>query len=102
MGHTVVLRMPSAVNVASVGKVSRKVTALPSRHDQRPAQLRDVLRRRAERELNGRFIASADTPDGPSLGTGAGAIEAIEAALEPFEGATEDLLASLPRSVGSL
>jgi hypothetical protein len=54
------------------------------------------------RELNGRFIASADTPGGPSLGTGAGAVEAIEAALEPYEGAIEDLLASLPRSVSGL
>jgi hypothetical protein len=36
------------------------------------------------RELNGRWIASADTPDGPSLGPGFGAVQAIEAALEPF------------------
>ena len=50
-------------------------------------------------EINGRFIASADTPDGPTLGIGIGAIQAIEAALEPFEGAFEDLLASLPRGV---
>lgn len=33
------------------------------------------------REMNGRWIASADTPDGPSLGLGELAIEAIEAAL---------------------
>ena len=50
-------------------------------------------------EINGRFIASADTPDGPSLGVGLGAVEAIKAALEPFDGAIEDLLASLPRGV---
>jgi len=37
-------------------------------------------------EIDGRWIASADTPDGPSLGLGLGAVEAIEAALEPFEG----------------
>jgi hypothetical protein len=48
------------------------------------------------REINGRWIASADTPDGPSLGLGQHAIEAIEAALEPFEGIADELLASLP------
>ena len=48
------------------------------------------------REMNGRWIASADTPDGPSLGMGKGAIEAIELALEPFEGIVDELLASLP------
>jgi hypothetical protein len=50
-------------------------------------------------EINGRFVASADTPGGPTLGVGIGAVEAIEAALEPFDGAIEDLLASLPRGV---
>lgn len=50
------------------------------------------------REINGRWIASADTPDGPSLGLGKGAIEAIEHALEPFEGVVDELLASLPRT----
>ena len=48
------------------------------------------------REINGRWIASADTPDGPSLGLGLEAREAIEGALKPFEGIVEDLLASLP------
>ncbi len=48
------------------------------------------------REFNGRWIASADTPDGPSLGLGERAIEAIEGALEPFEGIADELLASLP------
>ena len=47
-------------------------------------------------ELNGRWIASADAPDGPSLGLGKGAIEAVESALEPFAGIVDDLLASLP------
>ncbi len=51
------------------------------------------------REINARFIASADTPNGPSLGVGAGVTEAIEAALEPFEDAVKDLMASLPRAV---
>lgn len=50
------------------------------------------------REINGRWIASADTPDGPSLGLGKGAIEAVEHALEPFEGIVDELLASLPRT----
>ena len=49
-------------------------------------------------EINGRWIASADTLDGPSLGLGKGAVEAIEGALQPFEGIAEELLASLPES----
>lgn len=48
-------------------------------------------------EINGRWIASADTLDGPSLGLGKGAVEAIERALEPFAGIAHELLASLPR-----
>ncbi len=47
-------------------------------------------------EINGRWIASADTPDGPSLGLGDLALEAIEQALEPFEGVVDELLASVP------
>jgi hypothetical protein len=47
-------------------------------------------------EVNGRWIASADTPDGPSLGLGERAIEAIEDALEPFEGIVSELLATVP------
>ena len=48
------------------------------------------------REINGRWIASADTPDGPSLGLGERAIDAIGAALVPFEGIVDELLASVP------
>ena len=48
------------------------------------------------REINGRWIASADTPDGPSLGLGTRPIEAVEAALQPFEGIVDELLFSLP------
>jgi len=48
------------------------------------------------REINGRWIASADTPDGPTLGLGKGAIEAVEHALEPFGVIADELLASLP------
>ena len=50
------------------------------------------------RESSGRWVASADTPDRPSLGLGLGAVEAIEGALKPFEGLVEELLASLPGS----
>ncbi len=38
------------------------------------------------REINGRWIASADTPDGPSLGLGERASDAIERALERDDG----------------
>ena len=50
------------------------------------------------REINGRWIASADTVAGPSLGLGKGAVEAIEHALQPFEGIVDELIASLPRA----
>jgi hypothetical protein len=50
------------------------------------------------REINGRWIASADTPDGPSLGLGKGAVEAVEQALNPFGAIVEELLASLPKA----
>lgn len=48
------------------------------------------------REINGRWIASADTPDGPSLGMGQDAMEAIEMALQPFGSIARELLASVP------
>jgi hypothetical protein len=48
------------------------------------------------REVNGRWIASADTPDGPSLGCGVTAFAALWEALQPFDGAIDQLLASLP------
>lgn len=50
-------------------------------------------------EINGRWIASADTPDGPSLGLGERAIEAIENALEPFDGIVEELMATVPSAL---
>ena len=50
------------------------------------------------REINGRWIASADTVAGPSLGLGKGAVEAVEQALQPFEGIVDELIASLPRA----
>jgi hypothetical protein len=48
------------------------------------------------REIHGRWIASADTPNGPSLRLGGRAIDAVEQALEPFEGIVDELLRSLP------
>ena len=48
------------------------------------------------REINGRWIASADTRDAPSLGVGEHSIEAIQGALAPFEGIAEELMSSLP------
>jgi len=46
-------------------------------------------------EARGRWIASADTPEGPSLGLGFGAEEAIEGALQPFGGKLAELLGIL-------
>ncbi len=45
--------------------------------------------------VSGSWIASADTPDGPSLGYGRSATEAISMALEPFDGVVEELLSSV-------
>jgi hypothetical protein len=63
------------------------------------------------REFDGRWLASADTPDGPTLGYGPTPTEALCAALEPFDGLIDELLASAqedwlvapssPRSQGS-
>jgi hypothetical protein len=50
------------------------------------------------RELNGRFVASADTPDGPTLGLGYDALEAISNSLAPFDAAIDELLDSLPNT----
>ena len=47
-------------------------------------------------KVNGRWIASADTREGPSLGCGCGPFEALWGALEPFDGAVDELLASMP------
>jgi hypothetical protein len=45
---------------------------------------------------DGRWIASADTPDGPSLGLGWLPLEALGSALIPFDGAVDELLESVP------
>lgn len=49
------------------------------------------------REFNGRWLASADTPHGPTLGVGRSEFEALWAALEPFAPVVDQLLASLSR-----
>jgi hypothetical protein len=46
--------------------------------------------------LNGRWIASVDAPDGPTLGHGPTAFAALWMALQPFEGVVDELLASVP------
>jgi hypothetical protein len=48
------------------------------------------------REINGRWIASADTPNGPSLGLGEEALDAISGALERFSSIADELMSSLP------
>ena len=50
--------------------------------------------------VKGRWIASADTLDGSTLGCGFDAFEALWQALQPFEGVVGDLLASLPADAG--
>jgi hypothetical protein len=47
-------------------------------------------------EVNGRWIASADTLDGPSLGCGTTSFDALWQALAPFDMLIGDLLASMP------
>ncbi len=46
--------------------------------------------------FDGRWMASADTPDGPSLGLGWQPLEALEIALDPFDCVVPELLGSLP------
>jgi len=47
-------------------------------------------------ELNGRWLASADAPDGPTLGYGRTSFEALWNALTPYEPVIGDLLATMP------
>lgn len=46
--------------------------------------------------VEGRWLASADTPDGPSMGTGDTPVDALLEALQPFEGMVNELIACLP------
>jgi hypothetical protein len=45
-------------------------------------------------EVNGRWIASAARPEGPTLGCGFSSLEALWQALAPFSDVIGDLLAS--------
>lgn len=51
-------------------------------------------------EVNGRWIASADTLAGPSLGCGTTSFDALWQALAPFDMLIGDLLASMPSEAG--
>lgn len=46
--------------------------------------------------INGRWIASADTPEGLSLGLAWTPRFALRRALEPFDGVIDELLATAP------
>jgi hypothetical protein len=46
--------------------------------------------------IDGRWLASADTSDGPSLGIGRLPEEAIRRALRPFDDSVDELMASVP------
>ena len=46
--------------------------------------------------MNARWLGSADTPDGPSLGFGLDAAPGMIHALEPFDGLIDDLLQTAP------
>jgi len=47
-------------------------------------------------EINGRWLASVDTPDGPTLGCAMSALAALWAALEPYDDVIGELIATLP------
>lgn len=47
-------------------------------------------------EVDGRWLASADTPTGPSLRTGWTPLAALVEALEPFDGVIDELLGTAP------
>ena len=49
--------------------------------------------------MNSRWLASADTPDGPSLGLGWMPRQALMRALEPFEGLIDNLLETAPSAL---
>jgi hypothetical protein len=50
-------------------------------------------------QLNGRWLASADAPHGPTLRTGFTPLAALTEALEPFEGVVDELLESAPADI---
>jgi len=49
--------------------------------------------------VEGRWLAAADTPDGPSMGTGDTPVDALMQALQPFEGMVDELIACLPHDL---
>jgi hypothetical protein len=50
-------------------------------------------------QVEGRWLASADTPDGPTLRTGHTPLAALTEALEPFDGVIDDLLGTAPLDI---
>lgn len=46
--------------------------------------------------MNGRWLASADAPNGPTVGLGWTPRQALMRALEPFDGLIDDLLETAP------
>ena len=50
-------------------------------------------------EVGGKWIASANTANGPSLGCGTTSFDALWHALAPFDGLIGELLASMPSDV---
>jgi hypothetical protein len=46
--------------------------------------------------FDGRWLASADTTDGPTLGLGRRPEEALMEALEPFAGMVDELMETVP------
>jgi hypothetical protein len=47
-------------------------------------------------QADGKWLASADTPHGPSIGLGRMPEEALARALEPFEAVAHELLPTVP------
>ena len=48
------------------------------------------------RKIRGRWIASANTPDGPSVGVSFFRADALRAALRPFDGMVDELMQTAP------
>lgn len=51
------------------------------------------------RAVRGMWLASADTPDGPTLEVAQSAPQALALALAPFDGVIDELLQTAPREV---
>ena len=51
------------------------------------------------RQIRGRWICSADTPDGPSVGVSFFPRDALMAALQPFHGLVDDLMETAPEEL---